>query len=86
MPRYWFNHYKLDKSELLLMSDVSATSFDARYFGPMEMEQVRGCDSAGDHDHRTEWLRQVLPSQPNQMRRHNLLRCYKSQQRSGLGI
>jgi len=28
MPRYRFNHYKLGKSELLLMSDVSGTSFD----------------------------------------------------------
>lgn len=42
MPRYSFNHYKLGKSELLLMSDVSETSFDGRYFGPVDAGQVRG--------------------------------------------
>ncbi len=42
MPRYSFNHYKLGKTELLLMSDVSPTSFDGRYFGPLEIGQVRG--------------------------------------------
>jgi conjugative transfer signal peptidase TraF len=42
MSRYSFNHYQLGKSELLLMSDVSATSFDGRYFGPVEIGQVRG--------------------------------------------
>jgi conjugative transfer signal peptidase TraF len=42
MPSYWFNHYKLGKSELLLMSDVSGTSFDGRYFGPVDAGQVRG--------------------------------------------
>jgi conjugative transfer signal peptidase TraF len=42
MPRYSFNHYRLGKSELLLMSDVSPTSFDGRYFGPLEIGQVRG--------------------------------------------
>ncbi|SEA68958.1 conjugative transfer signal peptidase TraF [Nitrosospira multiformis] len=42
MPRYSFNYYRLGKSELLLMSDVSATSFDGRYFGPVDAGQVRG--------------------------------------------
>ncbi|WP_081353941.1 S26 family signal peptidase [Nitrosospira multiformis] len=42
MPRYSFNHYKLGKSELLLMLDVSGTSFDGRYFGPVDAGQVRG--------------------------------------------
>lgn len=42
MPRYSFNHYRLGKSELLLMSDVSETSFDGRYFGPVDVGQVRG--------------------------------------------
>jgi conjugative transfer signal peptidase TraF len=42
MPRYRFNDYKLGKSELLLMSDVSGTSFDGRYFGSVEAGQVRG--------------------------------------------
>ena len=42
MPRYLFNDYTLGKSELLLMSDVSGTSFDGRYFGPVNLSQVRG--------------------------------------------
>jgi conjugative transfer signal peptidase TraF len=42
MPRYPFSDYTLGKSELLLMSDVSGTSFDGRYFGPVEAGQVRG--------------------------------------------
>jgi conjugative transfer signal peptidase TraF len=42
MPRYSFIHYKLGKSELLLMSDVSETSYDGRYFGPVDAGQVRG--------------------------------------------
>ena len=42
MPRYSFMDYKLGKSELLLMSDVSATSFDGRYFGPVDAGKIRG--------------------------------------------
>ena len=42
MPRYQFGDYTLGKSELLLMSDVSGTSFDGRYFGPVDGSQVRG--------------------------------------------
>jgi conjugative transfer signal peptidase TraF len=42
MPRYSFGDYKLRPSELLLMSNVSPTSFDGRYFGPLEIGQVRG--------------------------------------------
>ena len=42
MPRYQFSDYTLGKSELLLMSDVSDTSFDGRYFGPVNRSQVRG--------------------------------------------
>ena len=42
MPRYPFSGYTLGKSELLLMSDVSGTSFDGRYFGPLSLSQVRG--------------------------------------------
>jgi len=30
----------LGPSELLLMTDVSPTSFDARYFGPIARDQV----------------------------------------------
>ena len=42
MPRYPFSDYTLGNSELLLMSDVSGTSFDGRYFGPVSLSQVRG--------------------------------------------
>jgi conjugative transfer signal peptidase TraF len=42
MPHYLFNAYTLRESELLLMSDRSRTSFDGRYFGAMEMGQIRG--------------------------------------------
>jgi len=42
LPRYPFFDYRLKESELLLMSDVSDTSFDGRYFGPVDVGQVRG--------------------------------------------
>jgi conjugative transfer signal peptidase TraF len=42
LPRYPFSDYRLKESELLLMSDVSGTSFDARYFGPVNARQLRG--------------------------------------------
>ena len=42
MPRHQFSDYTLGKAELLLMSDVSGTSFDGRYFGPVDGSQVRG--------------------------------------------
>jgi conjugative transfer signal peptidase TraF len=42
MPRYPYSAYTLKASELLLMSDGSPTSFDGRYFGPVEIGQVRG--------------------------------------------
>jgi conjugative transfer signal peptidase TraF len=41
MPRYRTNRYTLGASELLMMSDVSATSFDGRYFGPINRAQVQ---------------------------------------------
>nr|WP_289847564.1 S26 family signal peptidase [Celeribacter halophilus] len=41
MPRYQTSQYTLGNSELLLMSDVSGTSFDARYFGPVNRSQVK---------------------------------------------
>ena len=41
LPRYQASHYILGNSELLLMSDASATSFDGRYFGPINRSQVR---------------------------------------------
>lgn len=42
LPRYTFSSYTLKDSELLLMSDVSGTSFDGRYFGPVNAGQLRG--------------------------------------------
>jgi conjugative transfer signal peptidase TraF len=42
MPRHAFYDYTLGQSELLLMSDMSQTSFDGRYFGPAEIFQVKG--------------------------------------------
>ena len=42
LPRYTFSDYTLKESELLLMSDVSWASFDSRYFGPVDVGQVRG--------------------------------------------
>jgi type IV secretory pathway protease TraF len=41
MPRLRTRHYVLGASEVLLMSDVSATSFDGRYFGPVSRAQIR---------------------------------------------
>jgi conjugative transfer signal peptidase TraF len=42
LSRYPFSDYRLKESELLLMSDVSGTSFDGRYFGPVNAGQLRG--------------------------------------------
>ncbi len=41
LPRYQVNKYTLGSSELLLMSDVSDTSFDGRYFGPINLSQIK---------------------------------------------
>jgi conjugative transfer signal peptidase TraF len=41
LPRYQASQYVLGASEVLLMSDVSATSFDGRYFGPIGRAQIR---------------------------------------------
>jgi type IV secretory pathway protease TraF len=35
------NSYTLGNSEVLLMSDVSGTSFDGRYFGPINRSQIK---------------------------------------------
>lgn len=40
MPRYRVDGYTLRQGELLLMSDVTAVSFDGRYYGPIERSQV----------------------------------------------
>ena len=41
MPRFQFDRYTLGNAEVLLMSDVSATSFDGRYFGPVNRSQIQ---------------------------------------------
>ncbi len=35
-------HFTLTDSELLLMSDINAQSFDGRYFGPINRSQIKG--------------------------------------------
>ena len=40
LPRYPARAFTVSGSELLLMSDVSGTSFDGRYFGPIPRSQV----------------------------------------------
>jgi type IV secretory pathway protease TraF len=40
--RFPAGRFTLDGSELLLMSDVSGTSFDGRYFGPIHRSQIKG--------------------------------------------
>lgn len=42
LPRLPTNHYTLGATQLLLMSDVSGTSFDGRYFGPIDRAQIKG--------------------------------------------
>jgi conjugative transfer signal peptidase TraF len=41
MPRLSAAPYVLGASEVLLISDVSSTSFDGRYFGPVDRAQIR---------------------------------------------
>jgi conjugative transfer signal peptidase TraF len=41
LPRYQTERYMLSHDEVLLMSDVSATSFDGRYFGPINRLQIK---------------------------------------------
>lgn len=42
MPPYPFDAYTLGDSEVLLMSDVSSTSFDSRYYGPVNASHIKG--------------------------------------------
>lgn len=48
MPRYLLSNYALGEPGLLLMSDVSGTSFDGRFL-PGESVASEGCTQAGDH-------------------------------------
>ena len=41
LPLYKVDNYTLKKNEILLMSDVSATSFDGRYFGLVNKSQIK---------------------------------------------
>ena len=41
LPCYRLDRYALNHTELLLMSDVSATSFDGRYFGPINRSHIK---------------------------------------------
>jgi conjugative transfer signal peptidase TraF len=41
LPRCRSGSFVLSTDEVLLMSDVSATSFDGRYFGPVSRSQIR---------------------------------------------
>ena len=41
MPHYPAGSYTLGKGQVLLMSDHSPLSFDARYFGPVDQSQIR---------------------------------------------
>lgn len=41
LTRYQTPRFTLDTSEVLLMSDVSSTSFDARYFGPVNRSLIK---------------------------------------------
>lgn len=41
LPRFQSANFIVGNSEVLLMSDVSATSFDGRYFGPVNRSQIK---------------------------------------------
>ena len=41
LPRYQSASFVIGNSEVLLMSDVSGTSFDGRYFGPVNRSQIK---------------------------------------------
>ena len=41
LPRFQSINFIIGASEVLLMSDVSGTSFDGRYFGPVNRSQIK---------------------------------------------
>ncbi len=41
MPRFQSDSYVLSEFQLLLMGDISAQSFDGRYYGPVQRRQVK---------------------------------------------
>ncbi len=41
LPRYQASQFTLGDTEVLLMTDISTTSFDGRYFGPIGRTQIR---------------------------------------------
>ena len=41
MPHYRAADFVLGEHQVLLMSDVSGTSFDGRYFGPVQRSQIK---------------------------------------------
>ncbi len=41
MPHYRIEGYALPDRQLLLMSDVTGLSFDGRYFGPVDIGQIK---------------------------------------------
>jgi conjugative transfer signal peptidase TraF len=41
LPRFQSANFIVGNSEVLLMSDVSGTSFDGRYFGPVGRSQIK---------------------------------------------
>lgn len=41
MPHYRIDAFRLQASQVLLMSDVCTSSFDSRYFGPIERRQIQ---------------------------------------------
>lgn len=41
MPRFQSASYVLSEFQLLLMSDINPASFDGRYFGPVQRNQIR---------------------------------------------